>query len=261
MFNQFDDLLGVRKYDFMTGSKVDIPHASADFMRLANNDVATLDIEPVMHDANELVAKVIVRNKVGHRFPSGVGFRRAFIELLVIEQQAKGNTKENSEGNALTDAEERIVWSSGRTNQLGVLVDSDDQPLASEFFKTDSDNVSESLENGGDQQASQAHHEVIASPSQVQRYETLLHSDSHRYTTSFIHGSNVVKDNRLLPRGWKAEGPGAGLRGEFLKATHPGPVAKHDPRYSDGSGSDEVTYRVALPAGVDVARLKGVQSP
>ncbi len=238
MFNQFDDILGVRKYDFMTGSKEDIPHAIADFMRQANNEVATLDVQSTFNDNDELITTVTVKNLVGHRFPSGVGFRRAFLEFLVVEQPTE------------SDAEERIVWSSGRTNELGVLVDAEGEPLDSEFFADASEGNVENL------QASQPHHEVIDSPSQVQIYETLLHSDKHRYTTSFIHGSKVMKDNRLLPRGWKAEGPGPGLRGEFLKATHPGPVAKLDPRYTDGSGSDEVTYRVTLPAGVDRNRLK-----
>lgn len=240
MFNQFDDILGVRKYDFMTGSKEDIPHAVADFMRQAKNDVATLEVQSEINDANELVATVTVQNKVGHRFPSGVGFRRAFLEFLVIEQPAEES------------AEQRIVWSSGQTNQLGVLVDAEGEPLATEFFADDP----ASSKEGANEQVSQQHHEVIDSPSQVQIYETLLHSDKHRFSTSFIHGSEVMKDNRLLPRGWKAEGPGEGLRGEFLKATHPGPVAKHDTRYGDGSGSDEVTYRVTLPAGVDAKRLK-----
>ncbi|MCG8450365.1 MAG: cytochrome P460 family protein [Pirellulales bacterium] len=234
MFNQFDDVLGVRKNDFMTGSTQDIPHAIDDFMRQARNDVATLAVDARFNNNGQLVAKVDVQNKVGHRFPSGVGFRRAFIEFLVIEKPLDETS------------EERIVWSSGRTNELGVLIDADGNPLDSEFFKEDS------VTN---KQACQVHHEVIDSPQKVQIYETLLHSARHRYTTSFIHGSTVVKDNRLLPRGWKEEGPGPALHGEFLKATHPGPVAKNDPRYRDGSGSDEVTYRVTLPTGINRSRL------
>ena len=248
MFNQFDDLLGVRKFDFMTGSQKDIPHAVADFMRQAKNDVATLEVNSVVNGGNELVSKVTVQNKVGHRFPSGVGFRRAFIEFLVIEVPEVENTKTDTQGSSEKSETERIVWSSGRTNELGVLIGAAGNPLESEFFSASSKDSSE--------QASQGHHEVIDSPEQVQIYETLLHSDKHRYTTSFIHGSNVIKDNRLLPRGWKSEGPGPGLRGKFLKATHPGPVAKRDPRYADGSGSDEVTYRITLPAGVDVHGLR-----
>ncbi|MEM8945397.1 MAG: hypothetical protein AAGD11_09450 [Planctomycetota bacterium] len=233
MFNQFDDILGVRKYDFMTGSQEDIPHAIDDFVRQASHDVADVSVEASFVDDDRLLANVKIVNKVGHRFPSGVGFRRAFLEFIVVEES--------------DDGDQRVVWASGQTNELGVLIGADGQPLTSEFFADNPD--------GSGDQVSQPHHEVISSPDQVQVYETLLHSGKHRYTTSFIHGTEVVKDNRLLPRGWKAEGPGPGLRGEFLKATHPGQVAKRDPRYTDGSGSDEITYRVTLPAGIDRTKL------
>lgn len=233
MFNQFDDILGVRKYDFMTGSTEDIPHAVDDFLRQAQNDVASIEIQ-AQRNGRQLVATVDVRNKVGHRFPSGVGFRRAFIEFLVIERPAEGN------------AAERIVWSSGRTNEFGVLVDGNGKPLKTEFFAEDPTSS---------QQVCQHHHEVITSSDQVQIYETLLHSTEHRYTTSFIHGCDVTKDNRLLPRGWRPNGPGPGLRGEFLRATYPGPVASKDPRYKDGSGSDQVVYRTKLPDNVSTERL------
>jgi hypothetical protein len=43
-------------------------------------------------------------NLAGHGFPTGVGFRRAFIELVV------------------KDASGKVVWGSGRTNELGVIV-------------------------------------------------------------------------------------------------------------------------------------------
>ena len=234
MFNQFDDILGVRKFDFMTGSQNDIPHAVDDFLRQAREETADLSIT-ASRRGSQLEAKVLVENKVGHRFPSGVGFRRAFLELLVIDESVD------------PQSEDRIVWASGQTNSLGVLVGADGEPLASEFFREHPDTG---------QQACQKHHEVISSPEQVQVYETLLHSAKHRYTTSFIHGSDVVKDNRLLPRGWKAEGPGPALTGEFLKATHPGPEAKKDTKYQDGSGSDEVTYRVTLPPGVDPKNIR-----
>jgi hypothetical protein len=235
MFNQFDDVLGVRKFDFMTGSTQDIPHARADFVRQAREETATVEVT-ARKDGDELVAVVDVHNKVGHRFPSGVGFRRAFLELVVIDRGEDGKA----------DDDDSVVWSSGRTNELGVLIDADDAPLPCEFFSNDASTK---------KQAFQPHHDVITSPEQVQIYETLLWSGEHKFTTSFIHGSEVVKDNRLLPRGWKPEGPDPALNGAFLRATYPCPTTRKDPRYGDGSGSDEVTYRIKLPAGVEPARL------
>jgi cytochrome c551/c552 len=233
LFDQFDDILGVRKFDFMTGSKVDLQHAIENFLLVAKTQVADVSVAAECNQERELKATVDILSKVGHRFPSGVGFRRAFVELLVLEQPA-GETDEP-----------RVIWSSGQTDSLGVLLGDDGQPLASEFFATNTEG----------KQAYQPHHEVITSSDQVQVYETLLWDTSHRFTTSFVGGCDTVKDNRILPQGWSKDGPDPSLNGYFLKATMPGPVAANDPAYISGSGSDQTEYRIALPADVDLNRL------
>jgi hypothetical protein len=233
MFDQADDVLGVRKTDFMTGSKLDLDNAIENMLQTARRDTADLEVTAEPDGDGNLVARVTVRNKTGHRFPTGVGFRRAFIELAVVEPgKGKG-------------APERVLWASGRTNEWGVLVGSDGKPLPTEFFDRDPATGSQRF---------QPHHDEITSPDQVQVYETLLKDSTQRFTTSFVRGCETVKDNRLLPRGWKKDGPG-GLTGRYLAATHPDAAAAQDPRYADGSGSDVVTYRIALPPGADPSRL------
>jgi hypothetical protein len=218
----------------MTGSTQGIEHAISQFVRTARDDVARLEVDAAWEGDNRLSARVVVKNKVGHRFPSGVGFRRAFLELTVARPDEDGG---------------EVVWASGRTNELGVILGANGQPLPTEFFDRDP---------GTGIQRYQEHHDVITSPDQVQVYETLLKNARGEFTTSFVRGCVTVKDNRLLPRGWKPEGPGPALTGRFLQATHPGADAADDPRYRDGSGSDEVTYRIDLPsqAGLDPARLR-----
>jgi hypothetical protein len=169
----------------------------------------------------------LVTNKAGHRFPTGVGFRRAFLTVEVIRPAGNGNP-------------EQIVWASGRANDWGVLVGPDSKPLPTETF-----------ERG----QFQPHREVIDSERQVQIYETLIRNKKGELTTSFVHGCTVAKDNRLLPRGWKKTGPGRELTGRFLEATYPDSETATDPRYADGSGTDEVTYRITLPAGVEAVGL------
>jgi hypothetical protein len=235
MFDQFDDVLGVPKADFMTGSKQGLAHAVDHIARTARDDVASLAVEAGWQGPNRLTARVVVANKVGHRFPSGVGFRRAFLELAVVE-----TAEEPGEA-------ERILWASGRTNEQGVLVGAEGLPLPTEFFDRDP---------GTGRQRYQEHHEVITSPDQVQVYETLLQDAKGEFTTSFVRSCETIKDNRLLPRGWRRDGPGPALTGRYLNATHPGPGAAADPRYRDGSGSDEVTYRIELPGNVDPSRLR-----
>ena len=58
-----------------------------------------------------------------------------------------------------------------------------------------------------------------------------------------------------MPRGWKKTGPGPELTGRFLESTYPDPKTMNDPQYADGSGTDEVTYRITLPAGIDADSL------
>ncbi len=220
--NQYDDVLGVRKHDFMTGSKLDIENALENFRQMAELETAEIDIDTKLV-GQKLSATVEIQNLAGHRFPSGVGFRRAFLELLVLENEGQ--------------SDERIVWSSGRTSELGVLLGSDDEPLATEFFGRGENN----------EQQYQPHHEVITRQDQVQIYETLLWNNKGEFTTSFIHGCDVVKDNRFLPKGWKHEGPAPeALTGNFLHATHPGKQAAEDPMYKNGSGKDSIRYEIGL---------------
>jgi hypothetical protein len=59
-----------------------------------------------------LYAAVMINNKSGHKLPSGVGFRRAFVNFRVLDQAG------------------RTLWESGRTNGAGVIVDQSEEPIA-----------------------------------------------------------------------------------------------------------------------------------
>lgn len=220
MFKQFNDILGVRKSDYMTGTSDNIETAQANLFYQAEHGTATVATSMSV-DGRALTANVEVTNLAGHRMPSGVGFRRAFIELLVVETE---------------DGRERVVWSSGRTNSVGVIVDSHGKPLPTEFLANN---------------AYQEHHEVITSDQQVQIYEELTKDADGNFTTSFIRRDKDIKDNRLLPIGWTEKGPDPSLNGRFLKATFPHGAAEKDPDYRDGKGHDRVTYKIVLPDDVD----------
>ena len=227
MFEQFNDTLGVRKSDYMMGTD-GISQAIDGYLRQARDDTVDLDVETKL-EGESLTVDVEVTNKAGHRFPSGVAFRRAFLELLVIETRGDG---------------ERIVWSSGRTNSLGALVDENGEVLPTDFFERGPD---------GKQQY-QPHHEVITRPDQVQIYEELIKDAKGDFTTSFIRRQKHVKDNRLLPFGWQLRGPIPDRYEElesFIEATHPVQYAIQDADFVDGKGRDLVRYEVTLPEGVD----------
>lgn len=231
LFDQFADVLGVRTQDYMTGSAQAVEQARRNFLLTAREKTAEIDLA-VSVQGDQLLADVTVRNKTGHRFPSGVAFRRAFLELAVLQPGE--------------DGPEQVLWRSGGTNSLGVIVGADGEPLPTEFYSE--------RESGG--QHYQRHHQEITREDQVQIYEALTCDDVGRFTTSFLGICENRKDNRLLPRGWTAEGPGPALTGKYLEATHPHGLAKDDPRYADGSGADEVRYRITLPEGADPELLK-----
>jgi cytochrome c553 len=226
----YNEVLGVRQNDFMLTVNADLPNAIDAFVEQAQNTTATVAIAPVTIQNEKLVANVTVTNKTGHRFPSGVGFRRAFLEFQVVET-ASGKT----------------LWGSGRTNELGIIVDENGKPLPSEFFEPREP-------TSVPRQAYQPHYydrpgHTITRQDQVQVFEELMLDDDGNFTTSFIRRDTPVKDNRLLPLGWTKEGPDPSLSGEFLKATHPHGTGD-DSHYNDGSGTSTVTYEVPLP-GID----------
>ncbi len=223
----YNEVLGVRQNDYMLTVNADLPNAIDAYVQQAQNSTASIEVTPVSANKDRLIANVTVTNKTGHRFPSGVGFRRAFIEFQVIDSRS-GKT----------------VWASGRTNELGVIVDENGKPLPSEFFDNYTDKDGQSRQHYQPHYYDKAGH-AITRQDQVQIFEELLQDADGNFTTSFIRRDTPVKDNRLLPLGWSAKGPDPSLSGEFLAATYPHATGD-DSHYKDGSGTSVVTYEVPL---------------
>lgn len=233
LFDQFNDILGVRKDDYMSGSSTDLQDAIDNYVQQAQDTSAQIAATATVTGAQQIEANVTVTNMTGHRFPSGVGFRRLFVELRV------------------TDDKQGLVWASGRTNGLGVIVDENDKPLPSEFFAAYKD------PQGKIRQSYQPHYEIITAQNQVQIYEELNLDADGKFTTNFTRRDVQLKDNRLLPIGWTSKGPDPSLNGRYLAATHPEGNAANDPDYQDGkAGVDNITYRIDLTSGVDPAKCR-----
>ena len=93
-------------------------------LQFAREQTASVAIEDVQATTDGLRAVVRVENLAGHNLPSGVGFRRLFIELSVLDR--RGN----------------VLWQSGRTDALGQLLGADRKPLPSEKFSSISSGIS-----------------------------------------------------------------------------------------------------------------------
>lgn len=83
------------------------------------------------------------------------------------------------------------------------------------------------------------HFDRIERPQEVQVYEMVAQDEDGHVTTSLGRMARRAKDTRLLPRGWRADGPDAA-------ATAPlGPGTGDD---DFAGGGDTVTYSLTLPA-------------
>jgi len=241
---QFADILGIRRADPMLSDMgVDsIVSAERDMLDQAEKRTAAVTVSDVKTEGDTLSARVKVVNRAGHKFPSGVGFRRAFVEFNVL------------------DADSKVLWSSGRTNGAGVIVDQNRNPIAGELWWKD--DCSARIDPAS--RMHQPHYEVISQQDQAQIYEELVSAPPDvaaptcgvaarpegALTTGFLSICARVKDNRLLPHGFLgledrtriavARGAGPSL------AEEAGPVAVgEDSDYRTG-GVDALVYRVQM---------------
>src|SRR5215472_9881333 len=220
-----NDVLGVRTKDYMTGFTTDLEKAADNVVEQAQSITATITLSQLYARSNTLAFDVTVSNLAGHRFPSGVGFRRAFIEVKAI-------------------AKAQPFWTSGTTNDKGQITDFQGKVLATESFA------------GGKYQPHFNVSNPITSSDQVQIYEELTQGANHQITTSFTRRDFEIKDNRLLPAGWSPSGPPDMKIPEFfLEATRPKGTAKDDPVYLAGKGQSIVRYEIPIPPGVDPATI------
>src|SRR6185503_19473638 len=178
MAQQFPDVLGIRINDTsgLAGSVAPLVTSEQAMLDQAKNDTATIKVTPSWDAAKKtLTAQVEIDNKVGHKFPSGVSFRRAFVELEVLDKD--GNT----------------LWASGRTNDVGTIVDDQGIPIAGEYWWKPDCSTRVPLAD----QKWQEHYTLITRQDQAQIYQELQTDKQGLLTTSFLSIDGEVKDNRL----------------------------------------------------------------
>jgi hypothetical protein len=249
MAQQFPDVLGIRTQDPMLTSKGLDPLIYTEQVMLDNAETYTarISVASLERADDSLSATVQVENLIGHKFPSGVGFRRAFLEVSVL------------------DARGEVLWASGRTNGAGLLVDAEGDPLPGELWWKDD---CSGLLNP-DKLVYQPHYQVIERQDQVQIYQELVTAPADvpdpqcgedatpggHFTTSFLSICHEEKDNRLLPHGFlpyeeRLEISRALGAGERLARETGSDGVGDDPDYdcSQGpcGGGDSLIYKVPL---------------
>ena len=256
MAQQFPEVLGIRTQDPNLGSFGVDPLTTAEeaITDQALAKTAAISVGNIAIDETALSATVTVTSHTGHKFPSGVAFRRAFLEFEVLDQNGEA------------------IWASGRTNAAGVIVDAAGSPVEGELWWKD--DCSGYAQVG---RPLQPHFTTITRQDQAQIYQEIIAAPPKNVsapvcgpgeeptgdlTTSFLSICADVKDNRILPQGFlgpdqrreiaTALGAGADLA-EASGSTGVG----DDPDYVAGGG-DSLIYRVPLadlPAGAKPASV------
>ena len=254
MFQQFSGTLGIATGDYMYPSSAGGVTPVAGLVTTENSmlemarQTVKLDVVSIERKTDALEVAVKVTNLAGHGFPSGVEFRRGFLEFVVL------------------DAQGRPLWASGRTNAKGEIVEGlTGRVLPTEFFDFACKDprlppaqcreaCAQKFDPARCVQQIQPHffgtRYPITRPDEVQIYEELVKDNDGLLTNSFVRLYEDVKDNRLLPKGWTPDGPGAEHTEPFGRAAEdPGFIAPDFARTRRGSeGSNTVVYRVPLAA-------------
>jgi hypothetical protein len=147
---------------------------------------------------------VRVRNLAGHKLPTAHPSRRLWLHVRVRA--------------ARTGA---VLFESGAFDERGRILGPDSAPLPGEAA-------------GG---PVLPHVREVTAPEQVPVYEAVLRGADGEPTFLALQSAGFLKDNRLLPDGWRADGP---------DAVHTAPVGVGGDEDFTGGG-DAVIYMVTVP--------------
>ena len=127
------------------------------------NSTAMLTIGDITSDAEVLEIPVNVSVLLGHKFPTGIPSRRAWIHLRV------------------STAAGEVLFESGAVSEKG---------------KINGCNADEDLS------VIEPHYDIIDSSDKVQVYESVMADVNDQTTYTLLRGAYYIKDNRLLPKGF-----------------------------------------------------------
>jgi hypothetical protein len=199
-------------------------------LRLAREDTASVGVQ-ISRSKEGLVVDVDVESQVGHKFPSGVHFRRAWLEVSVLDSDSE-------------DAD--ILWCSGCPDRQGYIHawrgGDDEGVLASETTSNPAQ--------------LQPHQSEIDDPGAVRLYEE-AYAQNGKLVTSFLGLEQRLKDTKILPLGWSQDGPMAAETAPVECPSWPDKCGVPIP--DPVGGIDRVRYVIDLADVSDRARAVRVQ--
>jgi len=154
ILQEYREPLGVAATDFSTSI------AKAEKLL---NEAAKLEITQPSLQKGVLSFNLNINSETGHKLPSGYPSRRVILHVT------------------LRDANENIVFETGKVNSDGSVVE---------------------LDSDKDQTQYEPHYQRIESPQQVQVYEAIMQDYQDKITYTLLRAKSYLKDNRLLPKGF-----------------------------------------------------------
>jgi hypothetical protein len=160
-------------------------------------ETARLTIDEARVSGGRLEATVTINNLTGHKLPTAYPSRRVWLHVT------------------LRDRNGERVFESGAVGSDGAIKGND---------------------NDSDPASFEPHYRAISREDEVQIYESIMHDTAGRVTTGLLSALRYVKDNRLLPQGFRKESAAAD-------------IAVHGEAANDADfvgGSDRVSYSMDL---------------
>src|SRR6266403_1530868 len=140
--------------------------ASERTVAFLQSESARVSIRSIGISSGSLQAEVFVQNLSGHKLPTAYPSRRAWLHVIV------------------KDHEGHTVFESGALNPDGSIQGND---------------------NDADPTRFEPHYREITSSDQVEIYEPILKDSAGRVTTGLLSAVGYLKDNRLLPSGFRKD--------------------------------------------------------
>ncbi len=147
----------------LTASSADFNATIKRTIKQLQDKTARIKIIRVRRQGSRLSAEIEIKNLTGHKFPTGIPGRRAWIHFSVRDKA--GN----------------MLFESG-------------QPLKGDLIAGNDNDVNINTY--------EPHYEVITSQRQVQIYESIMADSDGKVTYTLLRAASFLKDNRLLPQGF-----------------------------------------------------------
>ena len=192
MFQQFASILGLSSDTeafVPPGTVKNLQNAEETILTHAPTTVSLSVCKPgdantpcsnVKPENGVLTYDVTVQNFSGHRFPTGAGFRRGFLEFRLLDSAGK------------------TLWVSGAVNEFGAMIDNTGKVLSTEFPPMDLKYEAKFLQPHFGSVANAA----ITRQDQAQIYEVRATNEYGRLTTATTRLFSGAKDDRIPPAGW-----------------------------------------------------------